>query len=370
MNFAFRRSLGSPFTFKAGQARASLLLALGVLLAGSAASAAPARSTADDGKGAPAEETSTSRPATSTQPASSPANLVTGKGVLPIEGASALASELHLSLGQALRKQKLDQVTGPTDVQARLQKAPRVGETVDEASKLLGEASQASLYMKRGDAVRLSRQAIAKLQSVSGRFHAPRLLARANGELALSLLLKPADEAGAKEAFKKAVQAYPAYKPDKDRTHPAALKLLAAARAGWKPMAPKLADFAELSRLCQIETLVWVAVEPVKDSANHVTLTAMAYSANKKTMLGHQAKKVPRNELATHAATLVQLAISGGVLPQKTGPKKLGPVSTPWYKKWWFWTIAGAVIAGGVTTAIVVTNSNKDDGGFDLEVTY
>jgi hypothetical protein len=253
MNFAFRRSLGSPFTFKAGQARASLLLALGVLLAGSAASAAPARSTADDGKGAPAEETSTSRPATSTQPASSPANLVTGKGVLPIEGASALASELHLSLGQALRKQKLDQVTGPTDVQARLQKAPRVGETVDEASKLLGEASQASLYMKRGDAVRLSRQAIAKLQSVSGRFHAPRLLARANGELALSLLLKPADEAGAKEAFKKAVQAYPAYKPDKDRTHPAALKLLAAARAGWKPMAPKLADFAELSRLCQIE---------------------------------------------------------------------------------------------------------------------
>ncbi len=31
---------------------------------------------------------------------------------------------------------------------------------------------------------------------------------------------------------------------------------------------------------------------------------------------------------------------------------------TPWWKTWWFWTIAGAVVAGGVTTGVVLGTSD------------
>jgi hypothetical protein len=46
-----------------------------------------------------------------------------------------------------------------------------------------------------------------------------------------------------------------------------------------------------------------------------------------------------------------------------TAPVSSSHTTEPWYKKWWIWTIAGAVVAGAVvTTAVMVTRSG---GGGD-----
>jgi len=36
------------------------------------------------------------------------------------------------------------------------------------------------------------------------------------------------------------------------------------------------------------------------------------------------------------------------------------PARTPWYARWWVWTIAGAVVAGSVTAAILATRRSED----------
>jgi hypothetical protein len=38
-----------------------------------------------------------------------------------------------------------------------------------------------------------------------------------------------------------------------------------------------------------------------------------------------------------------------------------GTVSTPIYKKWWFWTIIGAAVAGGTVGVILGTRDNTED---------
>jgi hypothetical protein len=40
--------------------------------------------------------------------------------------------------------------------------------------------------------------------------------------------------------------------------------------------------------------------------------------------------------------------------------RRLFPEPEPWYKRWWIWTIAGAVVAGAATTtAVLVTRANS-----------
>jgi hypothetical protein len=43
------------------------------------------------------------------------------------------------------------------------------------------------------------------------------------------------------------------------------------------------------------------------------------------------------------------------VVSNKTGTT---PISTPFYKTWWFWTVAGVVVAGSVTTAVLLTRTD------------
>ncbi len=43
-------------------------------------------------------------------------------------------------------------------------------------------------------------------------------------------------------------------------------------------------------------------------------------------------------------------------------------VGSPWYKKWWVWTAAGAVVAGGVTAAVLLTRPAGGRSAADLNV--
>jgi hypothetical protein len=59
--------------------------------------------------------------------------------------------------------------------------------------------------------------------------------------------------------------------------------------------------------------------------------------------------------------TVVVTARTAGAAP--AGAEAAG---TPWYKRWWVWTIAGAVVAGAAT-AVVVTSATPDASKVALE---
>lgn len=48
-----------------------------------------------------------------------------------------------------------------------------------------------------------------------------------------------------------------------------------------------------------------------------------------------------------------------------------GPVvsrATPWYSRWWFWTIVGGVVAAGATTAVLLSTSGDSAGPHDFGI--
>ncbi|MBN2575787.1 MAG: tetratricopeptide repeat protein [Deltaproteobacteria bacterium] len=47
-------------------------------------------------------------------------------------------------------------------------------------------------------------------------------------------------------------------------------------------------------------------------------------------------------------------------LSAMASPASEPPASAPIYKRWWFWTAAGAVVIGGVTTAILLSRGQED----------
>jgi hypothetical protein len=42
---------------------------------------------------------------------------------------------------------------------------------------------------------------------------------------------------------------------------------------------------------------------------------------------------------------------------------------TPWYQKWWVWTIAGAVVLGAATTVAMITMRSPDVGSGEVVLT-
>jgi hypothetical protein len=74
----------------------------------------------------------------------------------------------------------------------------------------------------------------------------------------------------------------------------------------------------------------------------------------------------PRSSPPARPTTLPSVATAAKLRPERTTrPEKLAtlpnrPGSVPWYRRWWIWTIAGAVVAGAVT-AVVVTQTGGSD---------
>ncbi len=44
--------------------------------------------------------------------------------------------------------------------------------------------------------------------------------------------------------------------------------------------------------------------------------------------------------------------------------------STPWYKRWWIWTIVGSVAVAGAATAAVLATNSTGNGPFDFNVSF
>lgn len=63
------------------------------------------------------------------------------------------------------------------------------------------------------------------------------------------------------------------------------------------------------------------------------------------------------------AAAPLTIVVSKGAAAAPGGGQTVG---TPWYKRWWVWTIAGAVVAGAAT-AVVVTSATPDASKVALE---
>jgi TolB-like protein len=46
---------------------------------------------------------------------------------------------------------------------------------------------------------------------------------------------------------------------------------------------------------------------------------------------------------------------------------ELIPLPTPWYKKWWVWTVAGTALAGGITTAVLLSTQEPTTGVVNVQ---
>ena len=65
-------------------------------------------------------------------------------------------------------------------------------------------------------------------------------------------------------------------------------------------------------------------------------------------------------EVASGAATILQIELE----PEEQEPVPQPAARRPVYRRWWFWTIIGAVVAGGVATGVAVgVSSNGDELG-------
>lgn len=76
----------------------------------------------------------------------------------------------------------------------------------------------------------LSRRAIVELHQAGAQYYSPRLVGQAHGSLARALMLRPSDEAGALQAYQRALAVDPDYTPDPDRTPPRGRALAQKAR--------------------------------------------------------------------------------------------------------------------------------------------
>jgi hypothetical protein len=250
---------------------------------------------------------------------------------------------------------------------------------------LLDRSARSALYMKRGESVDLARQAIRKLEGTLAPHHARAVLARAHGALARGLLLKPADEAGAREAFRAAIAAAPGFRGES--LPPRAAQLLEEARREARAVVPTLEDLGKIATLARLDAVLWIAVHPAESS--RVDLELVHFLASEGAVRSRLRKSGRVEDVTTLAAELVArvlrppaasapasrprlLALPPATLPTP-GPRP-GPapaLSRPWYKKWWVWTIAGAVVAGaGLGLGLGLRSGGTPPPGFDFEFIY
>jgi tetratricopeptide (TPR) repeat protein len=78
-----------------------------------------------------------------------------------------------------------------------------------------------------------------------------------------------------------------------------------------------------------------------------------------------QAKSAPPTSTADHSQPLPAMLEAAPARPAGVAPEAASVVvatgarPTPGYKKWWVWTIVGAIVAGAVVTGVVVGTSSS-----------
>jgi hypothetical protein len=263
----------------------------------------------------------------------------------------------------------------PAELRRRLSASAAAIDAVKAARAAVRRSEQHALYMKRLPALAAAREALARLDSVAARHHAPTLTARAHVARALSFLLHPADEARALESFRAAVAADPGYRPDPDRLPSRAAGLLR--KAQQEPAARRatsLAELATLTRLAGLARLVWIGATRgggigwlVYDARQRDTVATGRGTQTVRDLLAlltAPREKTPPRLPGWASPSPATLPASQ---PLGRGEDRPGP-ARPWYKRWWVWTLVGVGVGVGVGAAVLATRSS--DPSYAISYSY
>jgi hypothetical protein len=289
--------------------------------------------------------------------------------VLPAGGPPRTAAALDAAIERELARAGSARVIGPLQVRVQLARSAAADPALDAARRGIKAAEDAAIRMKREQAVGAASAARKALRTVRGRFHSPQLVARANGALALALLLKPVDESGAVEAFRRALEADPDYTPDPDRMPPRARELFAQAKEAWRqPRSPEQGAFEQIARDLDAHRVTWVAARSASSERVDVVIAVatergwiqrrrrlsnlsieeaaeQVVAASRFTRLSRRA-----GEPATGSPASKPAAAPSPVPPQPAPP----PEPKRWYQRWWVWTAAVVAVGVGATITLSV----------------
>jgi len=315
--------------------------------------------------------------------------------LLQPEGTTALTSSLAKELARSLAKAG-HEVLSPAEALLRLRAAPKMAAALKQARPLLSQAGEAHLSMKRADALKLARRAVTALEAVGARLAAPELLARAHGAVALALMLRPADKAGARAAFARALAVDPTYAPDRDRAPPRVRAL--ARKAGQRrvgPLAPTSAALTLAADAVKVDRLVWIGAIQRSDG---VRLIVVVFDRRDGSLKRHEHALTSGGAIVADATPLVSKALGAPVKPPSptptptatpaptpsttpaptpttspaSGPTAPPPeaISSPWYSRWWVWTIAGVVVVGAAVGLGVGLSQSDEPSGSGWDVAF
>jgi len=284
-------------------------------------------------------------------------------GILPVAGEAALARTLDEELHRAVAARTGQGVVGSVGLQARLWRGEGVAEKVQAARAAHEEAEQKVLQMDRSGAVAAARRAVSLLVVVGGRYHTPRLLSRAHLALARAMLLKPADANAARAALRAAREATP--EGLEDRLPLRMAKLLGEVRREpRRSREPTVGELTSLSQVAGLPELVWISARARKAGVEVELLVYDRWSHAR----GHLVRqRVAREQLVAQVADLVAAALPrrsvSPVIAEPAQPRRsVQAPATPWYKRWWVWTLVGVVVVGGATAGVIAATRDGSDG--------
>jgi tetratricopeptide (TPR) repeat protein len=296
----------------------------------------------------------------SLSPARSWAETARPAGVLPVVGSTARV--LNPSLGRAVAEKGLQAVLGPVEVQARLAADPEVVRRLEMARDAIALAREHELQMNRAAATRAAAEAIHQLEEMRAPFHVPELAAKAYAALALTYLLRPTDLRAAQGAFRQALAVDPDYKPASGQIPPQAAEILERERKTLPLVRrPTPTDLAWLAARLKLPRIVWLHVD------RGGVAKIVVYTRGDPSPVSTTGKVAVANSLS-EAAALIRDRLGG--VPEKPRPKppgpRRGPTGTPWYRRWWVWTIAGVVVAGAAVGVGVALTRDEPSSRYDF----
>jgi hypothetical protein len=284
-------------------------------------------------------------------------------GILPVAGEPTLARKLDEELHRAVAARSGRGIVGPVGVQARLWRGEGVAEKVQSARAAVEEAEQKVLQMDRRGAVAAAQRAVSLLVGVGGRYHTPRLLSRAHLALARALLLRPTDANAARAALRVALEATP--EGLEEQLPPRVAELLAEVRREpRRSREPTEGELSSLSQVAELPQLVWISTRARK---GEVEVELLVYDRRGRAPDRPVRSRVASDQLVAQVAELVAASLptpSASPVIEKPAapPKPVQTPATPWYKKWWVWTLVGVVVIGGTTAGIVAATRDGSDG--------
>jgi hypothetical protein len=291
-------------------------------------------------------------------------------GVLPPRVAVPSTRQLSLALDRSVAQLGIHRVMGPTEVKARLVQRPEVSRALEAARLKILEAEQAGLHMNRGQALGAGRAALRLLSAVLARYHVPKLVARARVARALGLLLKPAESNRSRAAFEQALADLPLLEPHPYRLASRAEALLNEARRRQRARPirePATDDLARLAELARLERIIWVSASPGAGGA--VELRLLVFDRETREVRARQRRTLSAGKANEQVAAAVVAAIHG-LLRRRTARKSSKKTATPWFRRWWVWTL-GAVVLGATAAGVALATRSEEPtpappGDFDV----